>query len=116
MTARAKSKNVKKETIKSDLKVTLLIIISVFLACLLAAPAFLVRAAEEKTVLFISSYSESFVSVPAQIAGIQSVFDEQQINLEIEYMDTKRLDTPENKQIFYQSLKLKLAQLPPMMR
>lgn len=116
MTARAKSKNAQKETIKSDLMVKLLILISVFLACLLTGPAFLVRAAEEKTVLFISSYSESFVSVPAQIAGIQSVFDEQKINLEIEYMDTKRLDTPENKQVFYQSLKLKLAQLPPMMR
>ena len=113
MTARAKSKNAQNETIKSDLMVKLLILISVFLACLLTGPAFLVRAAEEKTVLFISSYSESFVSVPVQIAGIQSVFDEQQINLEIEYMDTKRLDTPENKQVFYQSLKFKLTQLAP---
>ena len=113
MTARAKSKNAQNETIKSDLMVKLLILISILLACLLTGPAFLVRAAEEKTVLFISSYSESFVSVPAQIAGIQSVFDEQQINLEIEYMDTKRLDTPENKQIFYQSLKFKLTQLAP---
>ena len=28
-------------------------------------------------------------------------------------MDTKRLDTPENKQVFYQSLKFKLTQLAP---
>lgn len=28
-------------------------------------------------------------------------------------MDTKRLDTPENKQVFYQSLKFKSANLPP---
>ena len=97
--------------------VKLLIFFSVFSVTMLVTnlclgPAFLVQAGSEKTVLFISSYSESFVSVPDQVAGIRSVFDEQQINLEIEYMDTKRLDTPENKQVFYQSLKFKLAQLP----
>ena len=118
MTTRAKSKNTQDKTIKSGLMVKLLIFLSVFLFTMLITnlclgPAVLVRAQAEKTVLFISSYSESFVSVPDQIAGVQSVFNEQKINLEIEYMDTKRLDTPENKQIFYQSLKFKLANLPP---
>lgn len=91
----------------------MLVFIGILFVGLLAGPAYVVQAEDTKSVLFISSYSESFVSVPDQIAGIQSVFDEQQIALEIEYMDTKRLDTPENKQVFYQSLKFKLAQLPP---
>lgn len=117
MTARAKSNNAQDKNIKFNLMVKLLIFFSVFSVTMLVTnlclgPAFLVQAGSEKTVLFISSYSESFVSVPDQVAGIRSVFDEQKINLEIEYMDTKRLDTPENKQVFYQSLKFKLAQLP----
>jgi|GEM_PF-409668 len=108
-----KQKMTSHKSAKPALSVRMLVFISIFLACLLAGPAFLVRAQSEKTVLFISSYSESFVSVPDQIDGIQSVFIEEKINLEIEYMDTKRLDTVENKQVFYQSLKFKLANLPP---
>lgn len=84
-----------------------------FVLTILLSAAFFVRAEDDKSVLFISSYSQSFVSVPDQIAGIQAVFDEKKINLEIEYMDTKRLDTPENKAVFYESLKFKLANLPP---
>ncbi len=93
---------------KPVLMVSFLIAIIIFLGS-----TFFVQAEEAKSVLFISSYSESFVSVPDQIAGVQSVFNEKKINLEIEYMDTKRLDTPENKQAFYQSLKFKSANLPP---
>lgn len=89
------------------------LLIWMFATGILFGPTFFVCAEDEKSVLFISSYSESFVSVPDQITGIRSVFDEQKIKLEIEYMDTKRLDTPENKEVFYQSLKFKLAQLPP---
>lgn len=75
----------------------------------------LVHASEEdelKHVLFISSYSESFMSVPDQIAGIKSVFDGTNIILEIEYMDTRRLNQEENIDVFYESLSYKLDNLP----
>ncbi|WP_373482236.1 EAL domain-containing protein [Acetobacterium sp.] len=97
---------------KKSAKTVFIASLFIFISMLLE-PALFVQAEDEKTVLFISSYSESFVSVPDQIAGIKSVFKEQRIKLEIEYMDTKRLDTPENKQVFYESLKFKLANLPP---
>jgi len=61
-----------------------------------------------KRVLFISSYNQNFVTVPEQIEGIQSVFIPNEIELDIEYMDTKRFDTKENKDNFFQYLKYKL--------
>ena len=102
-----------KEPIKRLSGKTMTILSWILLATTLMPLALFVCAQEEKSVLFISSYSQSFISVPDQIDGIQAVFDEKKINLEIEYMDTKRLDTPENKRVFYESLKFKLANLPP---
>lgn len=66
-----------------------------------------------KKVLFISSYSASFGAVPLQIDGIQSVFDDQNIIFDIEYMDTKRFYTEENYENFFASMKYKLNQLEP---
>lgn len=59
-------------------------------------------------VLFISSYSESFMSVPDQITGIQSGFMGKNIEMDIEYMDTKQFPEEENIQNFYETLKYKL--------
>lgn len=67
---------------------------------------------QNKRVLFISSYSESFPTVPQQIKGIEAALEDD-VTLEIEYMDTKRLDTSENKQRFYENLAYKLKNLPP---
>ena len=61
-----------------------------------------------KHVLFISSYSESFVTVPDQIKGLREVFTANQILMEIEYMDTKRFSNQENISYFYESLNYKL--------
>lgn len=66
---------------------------------------------EGKKVLFISSYSESYAPVLDHIKGMRSVFGNN-VSLDIEYMDTKRLDTTENKQFFYELLKFKLKNLP----
>lgn len=63
---------------------------------------------EEKNVLFISSYSENFITVPDQIKGIQSVFQTKNVNLSIEYMDTKKYCSEENIRNFYTGLKYKL--------
>lgn len=63
---------------------------------------------EEKKVLFISSYSQDFLTVPDQIKGIESIFDQENIEFDIEYMDTKRFSTQESIYNFYVQLKYKL--------
>ncbi|MEN1761303.1 ABC transporter substrate binding protein [Anoxynatronum sibiricum] len=68
---------------------------------------------QPKSVLFISAYTESFVIVPEQIEGIQAAFEPYPIQIEIEYMDTRRIETEENIEIFRQMLTYKLNQLPP---
>lgn len=65
----------------------------------------------DRNVLFISSYNQTFMTVPEQIEGIQSIFSVNKINLDIEYMDTKRFETNENISNFYQSLKYKMDNL-----
>ena len=67
---------------------------------------------EDKRILFISSYSESFITVPDQISGLQSVLQIHNAVLDIEYMDAKRLTTEDNRINFYSSLKYKLENLP----
>ena len=61
-----------------------------------------------KRVLFISSYTESYAAVPLQIQGIQEVLSPEGINLDIEYMDTKRFNTEENIERFHDLMKYKL--------
>ena len=64
---------------------------------------------QTKHVLFISSYSESFDTVDLQKQGIRQAFGNSNIGLDILYMDMKKYNTDENEQLFYQSLKYKLA-------
>ncbi|MCT4634362.1 MAG: EAL domain-containing protein [Firmicutes bacterium] len=61
----------------------------------------------EKRVLYISSYSPSFVTFDEQLSGIKSVLGEDYI-IDVEFMDTKRFYTDENIDNFYRSLKYKL--------
>ena len=68
-----------------------------------------VQFATVKHVLFISSYSESFDTVDLQKQGIRQAFGGSNIVLDILYMDMKKYNTAENEQLFYQSLKYKLA-------
>lgn len=89
-------KSAKKAVIRASV-----LLIWMFATGILFGPAFLFRL-RAKSRCFLSAPTVNFVSVPDQITGIRLVFDEQKINLEIEYMDTKRLDTPENKEVFYQ--------------
>ena len=79
---------------------------------LIYSPLSAKAAQDNRDVLFISSYSESYESVPQQLKGIQSAL-EKDVILEIEYMDTKRFDTAENKRLFYEHLSYKLKNLPP---
>ena len=62
-----------------------------------------VKAAEEKRVLFISSYSYAWEQVQLQIEGIRMGLGEDVI-LDFEFMDTKRVKTEESLQLFYEGL------------
>ncbi|PKM51450.1 MAG: diguanylate cyclase [Firmicutes bacterium HGW-Firmicutes-7] len=103
-------KNKDKRNIKSHF---LLIAIGLIFYAFFVQTISLNATEDEKNVLFISSYSESFATVPDQIKGLHSVFDKQKVVLDIEYMDTKRFDTDVNKGLFYKMLKYKLDNLPP---
>lgn len=63
---------------------------------------------QRKNVLFISSYTQSFITVPDQIAGIKKGFLNQPINLDLEFMDTKRFASNQNIQNFYHNLSFKI--------
>ena len=66
---------------------------------------------EEKRVLFISSYSYAWETVPEQIEGIQSVFNDF-VNLDYKFMDTKNSFSKEGEELFYQSMKQYLSEVP----
>jgi diguanylate cyclase (GGDEF)-like protein len=89
---------------------------ALFILCLLSILLKADRASaleSTKRVLFISSYSESFDSVPLQIEGIKGVLSPEDIELDIEYMDTKHFDTKENLELFHSTLKYKLEHSEP---
>lgn len=67
---------------------------------------------EYSHVLFISSYSMSFETVPLQVKGIEEIFKNENISLDIEFMDTKRFSSEEDIENFYITLKSKLEKLP----
>lgn len=84
-----------------------LLVLSVLLVVLHGS---VVNGAEKprKNVLFISSYTQSFMTVPDQISGIKKGFKDQPINLDMEFMDTKRFTSNQNIQNFYNSLSFKI--------
>ena len=70
------------------------------------------EAAEEKRVLFISSYSYAWEQVQLQIEGIRAGLGEDVI-LDYEFMDTKRVNTEESLQLFYEGLAYRLSVVEP---
>ncbi len=72
-----------------------------------------VQAAEaEKRVLFISSYSYAWEQVRLQIDGIKAGLDDD-VTLDFEFMDTKRVNTEEGLRLFYEGLSYRLSEVPP---
>ncbi|HCY83664.1 MAG TPA: hypothetical protein DHV36_00850 [Desulfobacteraceae bacterium] len=59
-------------------------------------------------VLYISSYHPGFPTFFQQVEGIRSVFSQEDILLDIEFMDTKRFPEPESWEMFWQTLRYKL--------
>ncbi|WP_338668260.1 ATP-binding protein [Pseudodesulfovibrio methanolicus] len=62
--------------------------------------------------LLISSYHPGFPTFFHQIEGIESVFDPAGVDLDVEYMDSKRFSTSEDTLAFRGMLADKLARLP----
>lgn len=66
---------------------------------------------EEERVLFISSYSYSWETVPEQMEGIKEALGEDVI-LDYKFMDTKNVTSSESEELFYQSMKQYLSEVP----
>ena len=75
-------------------KTLLLAVLSIMLFCgslpVVASTEKLSDTDSNYKILFISSYSYSWPTVPLQIEGIQSALDDT-VNLDIEFMDTKMI-------------------------
>ena len=63
---------------------------------------------DKKDILFISSYSQSFISFNNQIKGITEVLDNE-FNLQLQYMNSDSLDNKVNESDFYNMLKYSIA-------
>lgn len=83
------------------------IIIFIILLCCINAEAF-----RDQRVIYISSYHPAFPTFIKQVDGIKSVFNNENIILDIEFMDTKRFPGPENVRFFHRMLSFKLKELP----
>lgn len=72
-----------------------------------------VRAEEGgRRILFISSYSYAWEQVQMQIDGIRAGLDEN-VTLDYEFMDTKRVNTEEGLRLFYEGLAYRLSEVAP---
>lgn len=69
-------------------------------------------AEEEKRVLFISSYSYAWDQVQIQMEGIKDGLEENVV-LDYEFMDTKRVDTEESLKLFHDGLAYRLSMVEP---
>lgn len=72
------------------------------------------QAAEDEAVgrvLFISSYSYAWETVPQQMEGIKEALGDNVV-LDYKFMDTKNLDTEEGAQLFYESMRYYLQNVP----
>ena len=73
-----------------------------------------VYAKSEKSgrVLFISSYSYAWETVPQQIEGIQESLNDC-ATIDYQFMDTKNVNTPEAEQLFYEQIRYFLQHQEP---
>lgn len=65
---------------------------------------------EQKSVLYISSYSYSYLVVEQQLDGIKKRFDGQPVAVDVEFMDTKRFTEDANYDSFQERINYKLKQ------
>lgn len=80
----------------------------VCLICLLFSSSLL--AQQTRSVLFISSYHPGFPTFFDQLAGLRDVLQEEDLRLDIEFLDSKRFASYEDR--FQRGLEYKLSALP----
>ena len=90
---------------------SIIVLITMGMGIVQAAPS-------EKRVLLIMSYHPDYPTAFKQIEGVttglaEAGFERPELTLDIEFMDSKRFFSEELEDAFYQSLKKKLAKLPP---
>ncbi|MCA9968764.1 MAG: hypothetical protein KC425_01040, partial [Anaerolineales bacterium] len=85
----------------------------IFLILLLFAFTKAAAAAEHQRVLLLLSYNATFPTFYQQIDGVRGALADRPIDLDIEFMDSKRLFDQANVASFHERLAYKLAQLPP---
>lgn len=71
--------------------------------------SFDVYAQKNKQVLLISSYNSRFPTYFQQINGIKSVLDTANVNIDVEFMDSKRFTNLKTKDLFLKTLRNKLS-------
>lgn len=71
------------------------------------------KAPEMNRILFISSYSYSWGTVPKQIEGISQALDAESYSINYEFMDTKNSSYSEQYKEYYDLLKYKLDNRQP---
>ena len=81
-----------------------------FYMLLFISSSIAVQAQDKKKVLFISSYHPSFPTFFQQIDGVKSILKDVQID--VEFMDSKRFDYDEADDMFLKNLKWKFKYLP----
>lgn len=67
---------------------------------------------QEKRVLFLSSYSYAWDTVQIQIEGIKEGIDSD-VELDYEFMDTKRVDDEESNRLFTEGLSYRMSKVEP---
>jgi diguanylate cyclase (GGDEF)-like protein len=89
----------------------------IVVVALLCMPVFAVNGEpleqEQQKVLLISSYSPNYMTFFNQIDGIKDQFEGRDIQLDIEFMDTKRFFTEENIENFHKTLSYKIKHSEP---
>lgn len=68
---------------------------------------------KRQRVLFISAYDSSFPTFFNQLSGLQATLKEDEYQIDIEYMDTKRFYTEENLKNFDERIVYKIDNLEP---
>lgn len=63
----------------------------------------------DKKVLYITSYNNSFDNVELQIRGLKSVFDPANIAMDVQYMDMLNFNSKMNLDVFRQALQIKFS-------
>lgn len=94
------------------MRINLLQLLLILFFCFMVFGRTAEAADGDRRVLFISSYSYAWEQVQLQIEGIRAGLNEDVV-LDYEFMDTKRVNTEESLRLFYEGLAYRLSMVTP---